>query len=58
MTDTERLAHARDVVAAALTAQRAGDRAEVNQLFAHAVHDGVPPTELLAEIVEQTGGTL
>jgi hypothetical protein len=58
LTDEERPAHAAAVVAAALGAQRAGDRAETNQLLIHAVHDGVPPAELLAEILEQAGGRL
>jgi len=58
LTDAERLAEARRVVTAALAAERAGDAAEVNQLLAHAVHAGVQPRELLAEIVAQTGGRL
>jgi hypothetical protein len=58
LTDLERTEHARGVVAAALGAVRADDRAEANALLIHAVHDGVPPAELLAEIVAQAGGRL
>jgi hypothetical protein len=58
LTDEERPAYAAAVVAAALGALRAGDRAATNRLFVHGVHDGVPPAELLAEILEQTGGRL
>jgi hypothetical protein len=58
MTDSERLAHAHAVVVLALDAMRDDDPAEANQLFSHAVHDGVQPVELLSEIVAQTGGTL
>jgi hypothetical protein len=58
LTDDERPAHTSAVVAAALGALRAGDRAEANQLLIHAVHDGVPPAELLTEILAQAGGRL
>ena len=58
LTDNERAVYARGVVAAALGGLRAGDRADVNALLVHAVHDGVPPAELFAEIVAQTGGSL
>lgn len=58
MTDTERLALARATVAEALAAQRAGDLAEANQLYAHVVHAGVQPVEIVAEIIAQTGGKL
>jgi hypothetical protein len=56
LTDLERAEHARGVVASAIGALRAGDQAETNALLVHAVHDGVSPSELLAEIVAQTGG--
>jgi hypothetical protein len=58
LTDTERAEHARGIVAAAIGAVRANDPAEANHLLAHAVHDGVSPAELLAQIVEQVGGRL
>lgn len=55
-TEQERADLAHSVVTDALTAMRSGDKAEANQLLAHAVHDGVPPVELAAEIIAQTGG--
>jgi hypothetical protein len=58
MTDEERADRSREVVAEALAARRAGDRAKVNSLFAHAVHDGIQPDDMLTDIVEQTGGRL
>ena len=58
MTDDERAAATVDVVAEALAAIRADDPGTANGLLAHAVHAGMQPHELLAEIVAQTGGTL
>jgi hypothetical protein len=58
MTATERTARAATAVAAALAAARADDPAECNQLLTHAVHDGVQPVEIVAEIAAQTGGKL
>lgn len=58
LTAEQRGELARTVVADALAAMRAGDPAEANGLFAHLVHDGVPPVEVVGEIVAQTGGAL
>jgi len=58
MTDEERIDRTRQVVADALAAMRRDDHAEGNQLFGHAVHEGMQPVELAAEIIAQTGGRL
>lgn len=58
MTDDERAARTVVVVAAAIAAARAGNPSEANQLLTHAVHAGVQPVEILAEIAVQTGGRL
>lgn len=58
MTDEQRATRTTSVVTLALAALRDDDTADVNQLLTHAVHDGVQPAELLAEIVAQTGGRL
>lgn len=58
MTTDERLSATEASVTEALAAFRQGDRAEVNRLLVHAVHLGMTPAELVAEIVAQTGGRL
>lgn len=58
LSDEERAAHARTTAEAALAAMRAGDPAKANSLLVHGVHDGVPPVELVAELISQAGGRL
>jgi hypothetical protein len=58
MTDAERAVHTTEVVTASLAAMRAEDWPEANQLLTHAVHDGCTPSELVAEAIAQTGGSL
>lgn len=58
MTEGQRLSSAKAAVADAIAAARAEDPAKANALLTHAVHDGVQPVELLAEIATQTGGEL
>ncbi len=58
MTDLERAVACTAAVTAALVAMRAGNKAAANGLLAHAAHAGVQPSELMAEVAAQTGGTL
>lgn len=58
MTGPERGDRCREAMAAALDALRRDDPVAANEEMLHAVHDGVPPFELVAEIVRQTGGRL
>jgi hypothetical protein len=45
-------------VGRALGYMRDGRDIDANKVLIHLVHDGVWPVDVIAEVIEQTGGTL